>query len=179
MGLPQQVTVWSARRAHAASSPPATCSVQGGNGNLRPMRIRTVALMAFLVSPALGLPGRARACKPATPPLHTVDPAQVGVDQTPPQLMEPTLAELQTIDHGCGGKCGWDHSARIIYLATDDMTPVDRIGYRVTVVSGAAPNLTTGGGKAILGAADGSLTLFWDGDDDFDFTLQLIAVDAA
>jgi hypothetical protein len=130
----------------------------------------------------LAVPGRARACDIATPDLHTIDPAQVGVDQTPPQLVDPAVAELRNFDHGdngCASKCGWDHSARLINLATDDLTPVGRIGYRVALVAGAAPHLTTEGGNAIRGATDGSLTLFWDGDDDFDFTVQLIAVDAA
>ena len=148
------------------------------------MRIGTVGLGAFLVLAGLVFPGRARTCDPATPFLHTINPAQVGVDQTPPQLGEVAVAELRNVEHGffhdgCAGKCGWDHSARLINLGTDDMTPVDRIGYRVTLVAGAASALTTGGGRAILGDAGGSLTLFWDGDDDFDFTLQLIAVDAA
>ena len=146
------------------------------------MRRSAVGLGALLVSAGLVFPGRARACDVATPALHTIDPAQVGVDQTPPQLVEPAVAELRNIDHsdnGCASKCGWDHSARLINLGTDDMTPADRIGYRVTLVAGDAPSLTTSGERAILGAADGSLTLYWDGDDDFDFTLQLIAVDAA
>jgi hypothetical protein len=148
------------------------------------MRSGAVGLGALLVLAGLVFPGRARACDLATPALHTIDPTQVGVDQTPPQLVEPSVAELHNFDHGftndgCGGKCGSDHSARLINLGTDDTTPADRIGYRVTLVAGDAPNLTTSGGRALLGAADGSLTLYWDGDDDFDFTLQLIAVDAA
>ena len=31
----------------------------------------------------------------------------------------------------------------------------------------------------VLAEPDGSLAVFWDGDDDFDFTVQVIAVDAA
>ena len=150
------------------------------------MRIGAVARGAFLVCGGLvfTLPGRARACDVATPSLHTIDPAQVGVDQTPPQLGDPTVAEIRNFDHGfindgCAGKCGWDHSVRLINLGSDDMTPVGRMGYRVTVVAGEVPTLTTSGASAIRGAEGGSLTLYWDGDDDFDFTLQLIAVDAA
>jgi len=146
------------------------------------MRIGTAGIGAFVFLAGLVFPGRARACDVAAPYLHTIDPAQVGVDQTPPQLAEPTVAELRNIDHsdnGCAGKCGYDHAVKLINLATDDMTPVDRIGYRVTLLAGAAPALTTGGGNAIRGVTDGSLTLYWDGDDDFDFTLQLIAVDEA
>jgi hypothetical protein len=146
------------------------------------MKIGGVRVGTFVLLAGLVLPDRAHACEPALPALHTIDPAQVGVDQTPPQLLEPTVAELQTYDHGSNGctpKCGSDHGARLINLGTDDMTPADRIGYRVTLVAGEARYLTTSGGSALLGAADGSLLVYWDGDDDFDFTLQLIAVDAA
>jgi hypothetical protein len=148
------------------------------------MRRETVGLTVLLVLAAPFVPGRARACDPAFPSPHTIDPAQVGVDQTPPQLAQPMVAELQNHDVGGGGcmgtgKCGWEHSVILTNLATDDLTPVERIGYRVTLVAGAATFLTTGGGQPIVGSSDGSLMLFWDGENDFDFTLQLIAVDAA
>ena len=145
------------------------------------MRRGAVGLTVFLVLAALFFTGRARACKPAVPSSHTIDPTQVGVDQTPPQLAQPTVAELhdnQTGGGGCTPTCGSDHSARLTNLATDDMTPVDRIGYRVTLVAGTAPGLGTGRTGVVL-AGTGGLALFWDGDDDFDFTVNVIAVDAA
>ena len=77
------------------------------------------------------------------------------------------------------GKCGWEHSARLTNLATDDTTPADQIGYRVSLVAGDASGLTTGLTVPSLARGDVSLLLFWDGDDDFDFTAQLIAIDAA
>lgn len=138
--------------------------------------------MVFLALAAPFFSSRARACELAAPSPHTVDPAQVGVDQTPPQLAQPTVTELQNLEPaggGCSPKCGWEHSAKLMNLATDDMTAVDRIGYRVTLVAGPAPGPTTGSTKPSLAGYDGSLTLFWDGDDDFDFTIQLIAIDAA
>jgi MYXO-CTERM domain-containing protein len=148
------------------------------------MKVGSVGLGAFVVLGGLLVSADpARACKPAQPNLHTVDPAQVGVDRTPPQLVEPTVAELRNndnSDNGCASKCGGsDHSARLINLGTDDMTPTERIGYRVTLVAGEAPGLTASGDRAILGAGDGSLWVSWNGDDDFDFTIALIAVDAA
>jgi len=145
------------------------------------MRSGTVGVGAFVVLAALVLPGPARACDIGTPETHSVDPTQVGVDQTPPQLAAPTVAEIRNndSDNGCAPKCGWDHSARLINLATDDMTPAARIGYRVTKLAGVALHLSPSSGSAVLGGGDGSLTLLWDGDDDFDFTLQLIAIDAA
>ena len=147
------------------------------------MRSGTVGLTVFLVLAAPFFPGRARACDLEVPSQHTVDPAQVGVDQTPPQLAQPTVAELHNNESGgsgCQPKCGSDHSARLTNLATDDMTPVDRIGYRVTLVAGAAPGLSTGLIQTVPVLAEtNGLTLFWNGDDDFDFTVQVIAIDEA
>ena len=110
----------------------------------------------------------------------------VGVDQTPPHLAQPTVSAVQQLDNGgaCDtNKCGWDHSATLANLATDDMSPADKIGYRVTVVAGTAPLVASWGG-AIDGAPDGTLTLRWNENDggnggDFYFTLQLVAIDAA
>ena len=102
--------------------------------------------------------------------------------ETPPQL--PTrrggATRNDTSGTGCSPKCGSDHSARLTNLATDDTTPVDKIGYRVTLLSGAAANLSTGlrNDIAVLATSAG-LTVFWDGGDDFDFTIQVIAIDAA
>lgn len=137
-----------------------------------------IVLLAMVV---LVSPSRARACDPAFPVPHVVDPAMVGVDQTPPQLQQPTVAEIQHFDRGDGcvtPKCGSDNSVAITTPATDDMTPADRIGYRVTTVTGTAPaGLTPSGATAVAGG--GTLLLFWNGDADVDFTVQLIAVDAA
>ena len=143
------------------------------------MRSGTVGLTIFFVLAAPFFSSRARACSIALRSEHTIDPAQVGVDQTPPQLEQPAVAELHTnesVGGGCQPKCGHDHSARLTNLATDDRTPVDRIGYRVTLVAGEAPDLGTGRTGAVLAGTDG-LALFWDGDDDFDFTVVVIAID--
>ena len=147
------------------------------------MRSEGVGLMVLLALAVLALPGRARACDPFFPSPHMIDPAAVGVDTTPPQLDQPQVTGLHRIDNdagpGCGGKCGWDHGATLINVATDDMTTVDRIGYRLTPVAGSEPRSNTWHGQAIDGTLGGMLMLFWDSDDDFDFTLQVIAIDAA
>src|SRR5262245_2120073 len=134
------------------------------------MRRRTASLAAFLLLAALCFTDRARACELTLIPEQTIDPAQVGVDQTPPQLAQPTVAELQKNDNGggCQPKCGPDHTALLTNLATDDMTPVDKIGYRVALVSGAAPNLSNGRTNDIAVLALPHLLVLWDGDDDFD-----------
>jgi len=147
------------------------------------MRSGTIGLAVFLALAAPFFPGRARACEPNVPSRHTIDPAQVGVDQTPPQLAQPNVGELHNNDVGGGcvgaNKCGWDHSATLTIFATDDMTPADHIGYRVTLVAGDASGLTLGLTVPSLARTNDSLLLFWDGDDDFDFIAQLIAIDAA
>src|SRR5262245_33675167 len=146
------------------------------------MRGGTVGLTVSLVLAAPFFPGRARACSLAHPEQFAVDPAQVGVDQTPPQLAQPIVSDVQKLEPlggGCQPKCGWEHSAKLTNLATDDMTAADRIGYRVTLVSGPAPGPTTGLTVPSLTRSTDSLTLYWDGDDDFDYTIQLIAIDAA
>jgi hypothetical protein len=143
-----------------------------------------IGATVLLALPALVFPGRARACDPVTTSPHKIDPAAVGVDQTPPELAQPAVSDVHAIDHsdqGCGPRCGWDNTFTLSNLATDDMTPVGRIGYRLTTVAGTAPKESEWrDGDVIVGASsDGKLTLFWDGDLDVDFTLQVVAVDDA
>src|SRR5262245_61721150 len=147
------------------------------------MRGGTVGLTVSLVLAAPFFPGHARACSISSPQKHTIDPAQVGVDQTPPQLAQPIVTNLSGNDTGggpgCQSQCGPDHTATLTNLATDDMTPVDKIGYRVSLVAGAAPNLSNGYTNDVAVLANTHLPVSWSGDDDFDVTIQVIAVDAA
>jgi len=76
-------------------------------------------------------------------------------------------------------QCGWDYSARLANLATDDLSPTNKIGYRLTAVAGTAPTAASWIRGALRGNGDGTLTLLWYGGDDFDFTLQVVAIDAA
>src|SRR5262245_2737193 len=142
------------------------------------MRSGGVGLMVLLVLPVLALPGRARACDPYFPTSHMIDPAAVGVDQTPPQLSQPEVVGLHRIDNndgiGCGGKCGWDYTANLTNLATDDMSSGNKIGYRLTTVAGSEPPSNTWHAHAIVGSLDRTLMLFWDSGGGFDFTLQVI-----
>jgi hypothetical protein len=79
------------------------------------MRREAIGFTVLLASAASFFPGRARACEPWSPEQQIVDPTQVGVDQTPPQLAQPTVAELLSNEDsngtGCQPKCGSDHSA--------------------------------------------------------------------
>jgi hypothetical protein len=138
-------------------------------------------IAAFTCAAALLPAERGRACDPVTNTPFALDPAQVGVDQTPPALGQPTVVEVRHDDNGEGcvtPKCGWDNSVSIRNLATDDTTPPDRIGYRLKAIAGSAPpGLNTGDG-AILAWGD-TLWLYFDGDGDVDFTLEIVALDAA
>lgn len=146
------------------------------------MRLRLAGAMVLVALPALVFPGRARACSLAWNFPHGIDPKAVGVDKTPPLLPQPRVSDVQTPDQGpgCTQKCGWSRSVTLLNLATDDMTPVDRIGYRLTMsAGGTAPQVPSwNDGEVVLGASDGTLTLDWNGDDAF-FTLQVVAVDDA
>lgn len=148
------------------------------------MRRRTLGLAVLLVLATLSFAGRPRACEPWIPEKHTLDPAQIGVDVMPPELAQPTVSELHknedTSAFECTPKCGAGRSARLINLATDDMTPVEKIGYRVAPAGGNVAHVSNGynNDTAVLAYSVG-LTVFWDSDDDFDFTVQVIAVDSA
>jgi len=132
----------------------------------------------------MATPGRADACSRIGPVPHVIDDALVGVDRTPPTLPKPVVAQVSRHDGtGCtsSDSCGDFSAANITNLATDDMTVANRMGYRFAVVAGTLPaglDLPTGVVDWTL--PDGSLWLNWPGDgDDVDFTLELVAVDAA
>jgi MYXO-CTERM domain-containing protein len=136
------------------------------------------AMMVLLVLLAPFVPDRAHACSLVGNTPHTIDPAMVGVDQTPPELAQPTVSvqDLET-SGACMNQCGYDHSATLSNLATDDLTPVERMGYRLTGGAGTGRVTSWSAGETVLGAADGTLTLLWTGDDAF--SLQVVAIDSA
>jgi hypothetical protein len=80
---------------------------------------------------------RAHACSFLGPTPHVIDATMIGVDRTPPILPQPTVATINRHDGtGCmsADSCGDFVSVKITNLASDDMTPADKIGYRLTVV---------------------------------------------
>ena len=105
-------------------------------------RRRRRQIVVLLAMVALVSPGRARACSPIGSTTHVTDPAMVGVDQTPPVLAQPVVSDIGRGEgEGCisSSKCRNFGSVTLTNLATDDMTAAEEIGYRVTVVGGAAP----------------------------------------
>ena len=129
-------------------------------------------------------PRAAPACESPGFVPHVIDATMRGIDQTPPTLPKPVVARITRHDGtGCmsGDSCGDFTSVNITNLATDDMTPPDRIGYRLALVAGALPSrFTLPAGVVDVALSDASVWLMWSGlEGDIDFTLQLVAVDTA
>src|ERR1043165_4960486 len=99
-------------------------------------------LVVAVVAVVVTAPGRdARACEPIGDVIHTVVPSMQATDQTPPTLPvipTPLIHHADNSDsNGCGGsKCSDVSYIFIQAVATDDMTPPEKIGYRLTLESG-------------------------------------------
>jgi hypothetical protein len=126
--------------------------------------------------------------------MHVVDPSAAATDQVPPTL-PPILAYdvYRAKEPGaCNGSCESGHISFVVD-ATDDMTPPERIGYRLQLQAGALPTglrlpagaIEGGPASAIEGGQAGPrLWLYWDslasdGTEPIGFTLQVIAIDLA
>jgi len=136
------------------------------------------------------VPADARACSLVGPQPHIVDPALQASDQTPPALPAPLPARIKRGDppqqSGCGSQVSSCDDLGIIYVsahATDDMTPPEKIGYRLSLESGMLPlGLTLPLDAIEPGEPSDQLLLYWsDGADQppFAFTIRIVAVDLA
>jgi hypothetical protein len=135
-------------------------------------------------------PAPARACSVAAPTAHVVDPAMEVTDQ-----MAPTLSPISApvigrgfAPGGCSGSSSSCDDIGVIQIepkATDDMTPTEKIGFRVTLADGTLPaGLTLPADAIDLPAGYPFVGLTWvDGatnnQDPLDFTLSIVAVDLA
>ena len=144
-----------------------------------------VASVLVVVVVAFATETDACACTPLNGGMpHTVDASLQATDQTPPTLPTippPTVRRLEATDSGCGsggGACAASGVVSIEAVATDDTTAANRIGYRFTLASGSLPDGFTlpGFAREPVGT---TVVLFWDGDGDLDFTLQVVAIDLA
>lgn len=135
-------------------------------------------------------PADARACSLVGPQPHIVDPALQASDQVPPALPAPLPARIKRGElaqqTGCGAQVSSCDDLGIIYItaqATDDMTPPEKIGYRLTLESGMLPpGLTLPADAIEPGEPSDQLLLYWsDGADQppFAFTIRIVAVDLA
>jgi len=144
--------------------------------------------LAIAAATAWG-PTPARACSFAGPTAHVVDPSLQATDQTPPTFPAPISYEVR---RGIQSSGGCSHSScegtGEIYLsadATDDATPPERIGYRLSREAGTLPSgLILPHGAIEPGLSGPRLFLLWDsgardGDEPIDFTLRVVAIDLA
>lgn len=151
----------------------------------RSSRLLAIAIAAVTAWP----PAPARACSVAGPGPHVVDPALRATDQTPPTFPAPVSYEVSRGTQSSGG-CSHNtcDGVGFIYLsadATDDATPSERIGYRLSREDGTLPTGLILPHGAIEPAQSGpGLALFWDsgagdGDEPIDVTLRVVAIDLA
>jgi hypothetical protein len=154
------------------------------------MRRAPVLFAAAASALPLFAPAPARACNVAAPTAHVVDPAMQATDQ-----MAPTLSPIPApvigrgfAPAGCSGSSSSCDDIGVIQIepkATDDMTPADRIGFRITLAAGTLPSgLTLPADTIDLPPGFPFVGLTWvDGatndQDPLDFTLSIVAVDLA
>jgi len=123
----------------------------------------------------------ARACSPPNPGSpHTVNTSLQETDQTPPTLpaIPPPIVRRFEATGCSGGGCPASGSIAIEAVATDDVTAPNQIGYRFTLASGTLPEGFTLPSYA-RDPVGTTAFLFWDGDGDLDFTLEVVAIDLA
>ncbi|MBA3454905.1 MAG: hypothetical protein H0T42_17585 [Deltaproteobacteria bacterium] len=106
--------------------------------------MRLLAIAALLVAPSI--PRWSGACEP-TPDNdgpHALDPV-FAADTVAPSAVTATSL-IERADEGDGGGCGTPKcggGGTAVYLsvaATDDRTPKDRLGYRLTLAGGQLPS---------------------------------------
>ena len=106
-----------------------------------------------------------------------------ATDQTPPTLPvipAPLIHHAVNSDsNGCGGsKCSDVSRIEIPAVATDDMTPPEKIGYRVTLESGHLPPNEVLPADAIE-PIGGFVELYFTSGTTFNATLKVVAIDLA
>jgi hypothetical protein len=150
-----------------------------------------LALSIGLVTALAGwlVPVPAPACDLIGNTFHTIDPAMQGIDSQPPTLTPIEIVEVhrghEVESNGClfTQTCGEDlGSIWFAVTATDDMTPDDRIGYRLSIAAGTPPAgfvlppaLESLGTRVYVPWNDGA-----SGDQEaFDVTFAVVAIDRA
>lgn len=128
--------------------------------------------------------GHASACSLAGPAPHELDPAEVGVDVTPPTPPRAvaTVTRSETTNSAqCGG---FGTITLTIVDAADDRTPREELGFRVVIEGGKVPpDMHVLDEPQRLFAGKNLFLHFSDPDPDdqesFAFQLRLISVDLA
>jgi hypothetical protein len=127
-------------------------------------------------------PRPAEACTyPSNPAFEAGD----ALEATPPSMVEVGSVVGQSSDVDTGGcndnaarPCGSSALISIGVAATDDVTPVSDLGYRIRIVSGDPPPFDAGALYDRKRHDDGVLLLTHD-EEAFDFELGISAVDGS
>ena len=148
------------------------------------MKMNRVGLFSISVVVVAALHADARACKPLGQVEHMIVAAMQETDRTPPTLPIIPPPEIHYGDgasSGCGSDCPDRGFIQIPAVATDDMTPPEKIGYRFTLAAGdLVPGLTLPATAVDPNIGD-AVSLYWNGTTGrpVDFTLQVVAIDLA
>lgn len=151
---------------------------------------RAILALVALAFIAMAASSGARACGIAGPIPHVVEPDARAADHVAPSLPEPTVQRIVRGRAPERSGCGWAASScddigsvTVRTGAVDDMTPTNRIAYRLTLVAGSPPTGLDLPSHAAVYSADGFVLHWVDGatgdQEDIDFTLQVVAVDLA
>jgi hypothetical protein len=149
-------------------------------------------VFASLGASHLALAPIADACSFADPPF-VLDPATVGIDQTAPTVVidSITIREGRAPERsGCGTvsstSCDDIGSIRVsIGEVSDDLTPVEAIGYRLIIEGDTGDTgIPVGDSQTLLAYPDGEVFVRFIDDDvynegEWDFTVRVVAVDQA
>jgi hypothetical protein len=85
---------------------------------------------AFIVGCSMALSASpAFACSPSLPVPEPTDPAKVGLDSTPPFIIDVTVDDTKRGDPESGNPCVDELYLRVV--AEDEQTPPERLRYRV------------------------------------------------
>ena len=152
--------------------------------------MKRIAVVAVAAIGLLASTAEARACNLPVLTPHVVDPALRAVDQVPPVL--PTLPPplltrgKLSMDHGCLAPPP-DHSCDEIAMfelsavATDDATPPEKVGYRLSLEAGKLPSGLVLPSDAVESGPGRNLAITWPDSEHAatQFDLRVVAIDAA
>jgi hypothetical protein len=144
---------------------------------------RLAALALILIAPSIPRPtGACSALAENSGPLEL--DAAFAADAVPPSAVIASVSiDADDGDGGGGGGCGTPlcgdggHFVVLNVSATDDQAPAQRIGYRLAVVGGQAPEGMTIPSTAVLSDNGDLLLRFLNTTSAFAFDLEIRAVD--
>jgi hypothetical protein len=151
------------------------------------MRALLIPFAPILLTPALSF-----GCGLIMLTEHDLDPAEQGIDVTPPHapaVFELSITRGRGPQRGCGGEtmatsCDDIGLVTLSVSADDDRTAKDETGYRIELASGKLPDGLLLPEQAVRASGGGQLTLHWadgatDDQEAIDFSLAITAVDLA